>query len=279
MNHTQHALLTIVAAGLCGLIPQAGQAQTTDTKPPSNTTPPSSIFGEKTEVYLGLGAAWAPRYLGADESRLLPVPTLGVYRGIFFADSVRGIGVEYLAGNGFYASVSAGYDFGRTDKNSRWRPGSKKLAGMGEVKGSTTATLTLAQELTTWLAVNGEAEFRIAGFERGNRYRLGIESTLLRGNRNKVTLGVNAHAGDVRYNRTYFGVNPIQAQASRFARFEPRSGMYAYSLSAYWEHDFDPHWTLSLGVNAMRFSERARHSPVVERRNGISSFASLHYGF
>jgi len=273
MNRAVSSLLTAAIVGVGGVIPLASHAQAEDT--PSTL----SLFGDNTEVYLGLGAAWVPRYLGADESRLLPVPTFGVYRGIFFADSVRGLGVEYLAHQGFYASAALGYDFGRSEKNSRWRPGSKKLAGMGEVKGATTATVTLAQELTSWLAVNAEAEFRVAGFKRGNRYQAGVDVTPLRSARNKITLSGNVHAGDVRYNQTYFGVNPAQAQASRFADFKTRSGVYAYSLSAYWEHTFDAHWTLSLGIDAMRFGERARRSPVVERRNGISGFASLHYGF
>lgn len=265
--------LSLLAGSLCLLMPLHTQAQE------SNVNMPTSLFGDKTEITVGLGAAVTPRYLGAKDSRAMPVPTLSIYRGIFFADSVRGLGAEYLTQGGLYASVAIGYDFGRTEKDSDWRPGSKRLQGMGEVKGATTANFLLAQELTSWLSVNGEAEVRIAGYERGNRYRLGLESTVLQTAGDVVTLGVNVHAGDGRYNRTYFGVSESQARASRFSRFNAESGVYAYSLSADWHHDFSKNWTMSVGVNVMEFSDKARKSPVVEEKTGVTGFATLHYSF
>lgn len=234
---------------------------------------------EKTEVTVGLGMAYAPRHLGAKEMRWIPFPTLSLYRGVFFLDTVRGVGAEYLTSNGLYASLAIAYDFGRSEKNSHWRPGSRKLRGMGEVKGATTANLLVAQELTSWLSINGEAEFRLAGHHRGNRYRLGLEATLLEKNNDAITLGVHVHAGDAQYNRTYFGVSDDQSKTSRFPRFAIQSGIYAYSVSADWYHDFDPHWTLSMGVNAMQFSNKARQSPIVERKTNVIGFAALHYAF
>ncbi|EMV8752075.1 MipA/OmpV family protein [Escherichia coli] len=271
--HTASSALSLLAGSLCLLMPLQSQAQQ------HATETPTSIFGDKTEITVGLGAAVTPRYLGAKDSRAMPLPTLSIYRGIFFADSIRGLGMEYLTQSGLYASVAIGYDFGRTEKDSDWRPGSKRLQGMGEVKGATTANFLLAQELTSWLSVNGEAEVRIAGHERGNRYRLGLESTILNAVDDVVTLGVNVHAGDGRYNRTYFGVSAEQAQASRFSRFNAESGVYAYSLSADWHHDFSKRWTMSVGVNVMEFSDKARKSPVVEEKTGVTGFATLHYAF
>ena len=271
--------LSIIASALCLLMPLQSLAQQHHQTQQQGTDTPASLFGDTTEVVVGLGAAYTPRYLGAKDSRAIPVPTLSIYRGIFFADTVRGIGTEYLTQNGLYASMAISYDFGRTEKDSDWRPGSTRLQGMGEVKGATTANFLLAQELTSWLSVNGEADLRVAGHERGNRYRLGLESTILRTDNDVFTLGVNMHAGDGRYNRTYFGVNDAQAQASRFSHFNAESGVYAYSLSADWHHDFNRHWTMSLGVNVMEFSDKARNSPVVEEKTGVAGFAALHYSF
>jgi len=270
---TVSSALSLLAGGLCLLMPLQSLAQqhATDTS--------TNILGNKTEITVGLGAAVTPRYLGAKDSRTMPVSTLSIYHGIFFADSIRGLGVEYLTQSGLYANMAIGYDFGRTEKDSNWRPGSKRLQGMGEVKGATTANFLLAQELTSWLSVNGEAEVRIAGHERGNRYRLGLESTILNAVDDVVTLGVNMHVGDGRYSRTYFGVSTAQAQASRFARFNAESGIYAYSVSADWHHDFSKHWTMSVGVSVMEFSDKARRSPVVEEKTGVTGFTTLHYAF
>lgn len=123
-----------------------------------------SLFGDRTEVIVGIGAAYIPHYLGAKNTRVIPLPTFSVYRGIFFIDTVRGAGAEYQTDGGFYSSLALGYDPGRTENNSDWRPGSKRLQGMGEVKGATTANLLLAQSLTPWLSINGEAELRIAKY-------------------------------------------------------------------------------------------------------------------
>ncbi|HGM5492728.1 TPA: MipA/OmpV family protein [Serratia fonticola] len=265
--------LALIVSSISILIPLTGHTQSHD---PAD---PISLFGDRAEVTLGFGAAYIPRYLGAKHASLIPVPTISVYRGIFFIDTVRGAGVEYQASNGFYGSLALGYDPGRAEKNSDWRPGSKRLQGMGEVKGATTANLLLAQPLTSWLSLNGEAELRLAGHQRGNRYRLGLESPLLQTTISEITFGANVHAGDGRFNRTYFGVNEAQAQTSRFSHFDAGSGVYAYSLSVDWHIDFDEHWTASLGGNVMRFSEKAHSSPVAERKTGVSGFTTLHYAF
>ncbi len=272
-RHMTSAVSVFITGSLCLLMPLKSQAQQ------QVADVSTRLFGEKTEVTVGLGAAYTPRYLGAKQSRAMLVPTLSIYRGIFFADSMRGLGAEYLTQSGFYSSVAIGYDFGRTDEDSVWRPGSKQLQGMGEVTGATTATFQLAQDLTSWLSIKGEAELRVAGYKRGNRYRLGLESTVLKTAGDVITLGMNVHAGDKRYNRTYFGVSDAQAQASRFSRFDADSGVYAYSLSADWQHKFNQHWAMLVGLNVMEFREEANKSPVVEEKTGVTSFASLHYSF
>lgn len=272
-NPLANSILALIISGIpmLALLPAHAQKPVTEE--------PASLFGDRTEVIAGLGAAYVPRYLGAKNTRVVPIPTLSIYRGIFFVDTVRGAGAEYQTNGGFYSSLALSYDPGRAEKNSDWRPGSKRLQGMGEVKGATTANLLLAQTLTPWLSLNAEAEFRLAGQERGNRYRLGLESALLQTTASEFTLGANVHAGDGRYNRTYFGVSETQARTSRFTRFEAGSGVYAYSLSVDWHYDVDQHWTASMGGNVMRFSEKARNSPVAERKTGVTGFTTLHYAF
>ncbi|MEC5344266.1 MipA/OmpV family protein [Brenneria populi] len=264
--------LICLACALAAL-PLAGRAQ------PSESPAPASLFGDKTDVNVGLGAAVGPRYLGARQTRVTPALALSVSRGIFFVDMLRGAGAEYMTDGGFYVSGALTYDPGRKDRDSAWRPGSKRLRGMGEVKGATTVDVQMSQQLTSWLAINGEAELRVAGYERGNRYRLGLEGTLWRDGGDTLTLGVNAHAGDGRYNRTYFGVSEQQHRHSRFSRFDAKSGVYAYSASLDWQHDFDRNWTLFMGVNLMEFSDRAHHSPLVEGDTGVTGFAMVNYTF
>lgn len=92
-------------------------------------------------------------------------------------------------------------------------------------------------------------------------------------------MGMNVHAADRDYNQTYFGVTQTQSQRSRFSQFTPKSGIYAYSLTADWSHDFNKHWTLFAAVNVMQFSERAKNSPLVEEKTGITGTLMLNYSF
>jgi len=93
-THDQRCL-GFITGSLCLLMPLKSQAQQ------QVADVSTRLFGEKTEVTVGLGAAYTPRYLGAKQSRAMLVPTLSIYRGIFFADSMRGLGAEYLTQSGF----------------------------------------------------------------------------------------------------------------------------------------------------------------------------------
>lgn len=237
------------------------------------------LWGDRTEIDIGVGVAGLSRYVGSKEDKLVLAPTLSIYRGAFFLDSIRGLGVEYLHDSGVYASLAWSYDLGREERNSTWRPGSSKLRGMGRVAGASTLNLLGAVPLGNWLSVNVEADIRVAGAERGNRYRAALEATALEDDDDLLTFGAHVHGGSRRYNQTFFGVTPSQAATSRFEAFAPRSGVHGYALAVDWHHQFDRRWTLSMGLKALRLSERAKASPVIEQRNDVNGFASLHYRF
>lgn len=239
-----------------------------------------SIWGEKTELTIGAGVGAMPRYWGSSETRIVPIPVVAVQRGAFFADIVRGIGAEYQTNSGLYFSTSLGYDMGRTNRDSTWEPGSKRLEGMGVVKGSTTFNVLVAQPITSWLSVNGEAEFRMGGQrDRGNQYRLGLHSDLIDNDKDTLSLDLSAHAGDAKYNRTYFSVTPQQSASSRFAAYTADSGVYAYSLTGSWSHTFTPHYSLVTAVVVTRLTGDAGRSPLVQERTGVTGVASLNYTF
>jgi len=234
---------------------------------------------DKTDVTLGLGVGFTPRYMGADNYRSLVLPMLGIQRGVLFADSTRGIGLQWKSSSGLSASAAVNYDFGRSDKNTSSRYGSNELAGMGTVQGATVADFTLGQELLPWLSVSGEAELRMAGEHRGNRYRLGFEGIAFHSDTNTVALDVDAHAGDGRYNQTYFGVSDEQSRLSRFSTFRADSGIYAYSAALNWLHTFDAHWSASTSLTLTHYTDQARGSSLVESDAEAMGIAALNYTF
>lgn len=238
-----------------------------------------SIWGERTDVIVGLVASHAPRYLGSKNYVSSLQPMARIQRGIFFLDAEDGLGVQWQSESGFSTRASLGYDYGRADGDSGYRHGSDTLKGMGEVSGATFFRLAASQELTAWLALNAEAEMRVAGEKRGDRYSLGLEGTLWNSDADTVTLGFDAHAGSGRFNQTYFGVTPEQSASTRFASFKADQGIYAYSSELSWQHTFDDHWSTVAGVAVTHFTDQVRNSPIVSKDTTTVSYLVLNYTF
>jgi outer membrane protein len=234
---------------------------------------------EKTEVTLGAGVNYAARYPGADRFQLVPAPVVSVQRSILFADSLRGAGLQYQSSSKFYVSQSVFYDLGRLDKNSMWRPGSGRLAGMGDVPGSTTARTLIAQELTPWLLASAETEMALRKQARRNRYRLGVEFTAFKTASDNVTIDLDTWWGDGRYNSAYFGVTPQQAGRTGFAAFRPGAGLYAQAPGASWEHHLDSHWSSTLQLTDTRYAGHVAASPVVTRRTSPGATLAIAYTY
>ncbi|GKS92729.1 MipA/OmpV family protein [Acidovorax sp. SUPP2539] len=272
MKPTALRLAPCLLASVFVAMPHAGHAQTL-------AGWGSRLLGDTTDFSIGAAARVTPRYPGSDDHRVEILPVLSVQRGIFFADTSRGIGLQWQSESGFYASQSVFYDFGRVQRNSPFRPGSRKLAGLGDVPDSVTTRTLLMQQFTPDFSVSAEAEFALESGARRNRYRLGAEYNLLKTSADTVSLSADVHAGDRRYNQAYFGVTPQQASRTRFAAFNAGSGVYGYAIGASWSHALAPHWTTSLQVSALRYVDNAEHSPLVVRRTSVTGGAAVTYTY
>ena len=234
---------------------------------------------DKTTATLGLGMGVTPRYMGADRYRALVLPMFSLQHGVLFADTTRGVGLQFQSDSGFGASMAINYDLGRKEKDNTIRPGGRELNGLGDINGATVADFTLSQQLFDWLSVSGEAELRMAGEHRGNRYRFGLEGILFHSDSDTLALDVDAHAGDGRYNQTFFGVTQAQSQRSLYGRYDADAGIYAYSAALNWQHTLDAHWSTLVSLTLTHYADQARKSPLVMRDNaGLGMFA-INYTF
>ncbi|NVM77523.1 outer membrane protein [Duganella sp. SG902] len=269
------ALLAILI-GIPALPAHAGDANTD--QPPRAAI--DSLLGSKTEVTVGVALSAATRYPGADTGSVLrPIPVLSIQRGVLFADTTRGAGLQYQSSTGFYISQSFSYDRGRLERNSGWRPGSSRLAGMGDVPGSPTARTLIAQQLQPWLTASAEMELALRDDARRNRYRTGVELVPLRSAADIIAVDIDAWWGDGRYNQAYFGVTPAQAAQTRFAVAHPGSGMYVRSAGLSWEHHLDAHWSSTLQLTITRYVGDVSDSPVVARRTSAGATAAITYSY
>ncbi|KLD69893.1 MipA/OmpV family protein [Xanthomonas pisi] len=260
--------VSLLASSL--LLPCLAQAQT-------DLTGSSRLLGDHTEITVGAAAVAAPRYAGAERARVQANPVLVVQRGMLFFDAARGAGLQFQSDSGFYASQSVYYDLGRLQRDNDWRPGSRVLAGMGDVPGSVTARTLLMQQITPYVNVNAEAEFALKDAARRNRYRAGVEFTLLHSASDTVTLDLDVHAGDRRFNQAYFGVTDAQSARSGLQRFNAGSGVYAAAVGSSWTHSLGDHWATTVGVTGTRYADNADDSPLVVRRSFVSGTFAVTY--
>lgn len=140
-------------------------------------------------------------------------------------------------------------------------------------------TAELGYNFTPWLAIRSEAEFALSEPDRGNRYRVGLEGVLWNSLQNDVWYSFDTNFSDRRFSGTYFGVTPTQSANSRFSRYNPGSGIYAYSLSLNWEHRFSRHWSVLMSINAISLTGDARQSPIIQEHSNMYTLGAINYSF
>jgi outer membrane protein len=276
-NFLQHAVIAASIA-MCSLSAHADMPATGEQAGASTSEEPS-IFGQRTDLTVGVGISYAARYPGAAIGQVVPVPVLAVQRGVLFADTLRGIGLQYQSTSAFYISESIYYDFGRLDRDNRWRPGSGRLAGMGDVPSSATSRTIVAQQLTPLLLASAETETALRDNARRNRFRVGVELTPLKTDLDTVTVDLDAWWGDGRYNGTYFGVTPPQAGRTAYPVFSPGAGLYALVPGVSLEHHLDGHWACTLQLTGTHYTAKVAGSPLVAKRTASSASVAIAYTY
>ncbi|HCT8839271.1 structural protein MipA [Pseudomonas aeruginosa] len=271
MNYNDKRLTAV-----CGGILLLGIAGTATAQTEHDSEPRSQRDSENS---LGLGVGIAPEYLGARDSRVQLVPMVVVMQGPFYLDSTRGVGYRHETRSGLFFGQSLNWDPGRTDHDSKSRPGSDRLRGMGTVKGSLITSLEVGYYFAPWLAVRAESEFALTERDRGNRFSLGLEGGLWSEGKNDIWYSTNAYFSDGRFAQSYFGVTSDQSAASGFSRYTPDRGFYAYSASINWEHRFDKHWSAMISVNAVSLADDARKSPIVQESLNTFALGAINYIF
>ncbi|HVI56045.1 MAG TPA: MipA/OmpV family protein [Luteibacter sp.] len=268
-----HAAWVVTALGLVTVSPLAiAQDSASTTQAPA--ADPNTL-----QAAVGVAAVNAPRYAGSSRDRVQFLPVASVAKGPWFADTLRGIGAQYQTDGGFSISEAFHYDFGRVDRDSNLRPGSKSLRGMGDVPGSIVSRTIVAQQLNAMLSMSAEAEYSLKDGTRRARYRTGVQLALIQREADMLTLNVDVHGGNAAFNRAYFGVSSAQSARTRFATYRAAGGLYAYSSSLNWTHVFSPRWSSNVVVSGVRYSGQVDDSPIVARRTALTSAVAMNYSF
>ncbi len=204
-------------------------------------------------IHLGPGVLWAPKFEGARERRVVPIPVVDLrYKQDRFFVSVRdGVGATLLTHEGFRVGPLLRLNGGR----------GAPASGLGSVP----------------LTIEGGA-FAKYDFSRHAGARLEVRRGLGGHNGWLVDVGADARArwgavgfsagprlsiADGGYNRAFFGVDQEQSARSGYARYEPGFGVRSVgaSASALWHVTDSIHAIAILSYG--RLVGQAGDSPIV----------------
>ncbi|URL58999.1 MipA/OmpV family protein [Luteibacter flocculans] len=229
------------------------------------------------QAAFGVAAVTGPRYAGSDRTFVQILPVIAIQKGPWFIDTLRGLGAQYQTESGFSISEALHYDFGRVDRDSTFRPGSRTLRGMGDVAGSVVSRTIVAQQFNAMLSASAEAEYSLKDGTHRARYRAGVEVGLWQSETDSVAVNADLHAGNRAFDRAYFGVSPVQSRRSGYAAYQADAGLYAYSGSATWTHVFSPHWSSNLVLQGTHYMGKAGDSPLVKRHTALGTALAVNY--
>lgn len=228
----------------------------------------------------GIGLAYVPEYAGADKRRVLPLPFLEkTYSNGVFLSTRRGIGYGAALGD-FHLSAALGYDGGREDHKENYFSGSDDLKGMGKIKGSALAVLSVGYKLgSTNLSLTTKQN--LSHREYGNSYTLGMETPVYTTASDQIGFGASAEYADRKHMQTYFGVTATQAlgTGNRYRVYTPGGGLANVSANVNWTHVIDSNWVVRSAVGVSRLAGDAADSPLTRRKTTPVLMTALVYKF
>ncbi|GAB7272401.1 MipA/OmpV family protein [Dickeya ananatis] len=228
-------------------------------------------------VTVGLAAHNAPRYSGSDQQVWNLLPVIQARQGAFFFDTAKGAGYDLQFGQ-FYLEHTLGYNPGRTDKNATFRAGSDKLRGMGKIDGVLNTAVAIGWQFNNQWSVEAKATLPLTD-SQGVQYQTSLTSILFQNKSD--TLGAQGILlfGDARNNNLFYGVSQQQSQNSGYRVYQAGSGLYGQSVSLFWSHQFDSHWTTLLSGSYTHLNDKASDSPIVFRADQGEGTVAVTYTF
>lgn len=238
---------------------------------------------------VGAGVFAAPDYLGSDETRILPIPILGVeYKGRVFLGPApgglgAGLGVNLIRSQRFTLTAGLGGTDSRPEDRADAlagtddrRLGLSAVSGIGYRIGPLEAGISVAAGLRDNAGVSGTG-------------RLGLTMPLSQ--RIYFGLGGNVTVADGDNMRYDFGVSTTEAarRAQLIASGDPRlrpgdgrsyrpdGGVKEVGGSANLAVVLSPRWSAFGFAGVSRLSDEAAASPLVRRRTGWSGGGGITY--
>ncbi|MEM7568405.1 MAG: MipA/OmpV family protein [Pseudomonadota bacterium] len=234
--------------------------------------PPGAPAGPPPDsLTVGLGAAIAPRFPGADEYAPLPFPSFEYrFNGRTLRNSGFGFEVDLTKGSTLDFGPIVRINGGRDDLNSASDPVIEALgqvsltAEVGAFIATTRPMITsrsgppilFTARASIVQALGGHDGFIVEG-----------SAGFIRPSRTWTFIGlgnISYVSGD--YNDAFFSVNAAQSQASGLQEFDADSGLRDIGATGIARYQISPKWSVTSLLNYARLLDEASNSPIVTER-------------
>jgi outer membrane scaffolding protein for murein synthesis (MipA/OmpV family) len=229
------------------------------------------------EVRLGTGAAFQPRYPGADQYHTLVGPSFDVrYKDLAFLSTGEGLGLNLVQGPNWRASISAVYDLGR-----RGHDDPSRLNGLGNINPAPEVKLAAEYVVSKDLPLVFRMSLtRSLGGSNGWIADVGTYMPMPGSTEHFFWFaGPSVSFADSDYMSSWFGVNGQQAAASQYRRFDAHAGLVSAGFGVTLIWFIDKHWFVTADGALKRMLGSAADSPITQSKTDGVTDVSINYQF
>ena len=227
-------------------------------------------------VRVGLGGQIQPKFIGSDDTRVLPLIDLDIARGTNpfpFEAPDDAFGIKLISEGGFAAGPAANIQ------------GKRKESDVGAPVGKVSTTIEVGgfaeYHLSDSFRLRADVRKGLGGHD-GLIGSLGADYIWRDGDKYVFSIGPRVLAANSRFQRAYFGVDSDAALASGLPAYRPKGGIYAVAATSGLSYQFNERFGMFGYARYERLVGDAAKSPIIRElgsRNQLSGGLGLSYSF
>lgn len=229
------------------------------------------------KVRLGIGSTFEPRYDGSSRYHTLVGPSTDIrFRDLAFLSTGEGLGVNFVQGPNWRASIAAVYDLGR-----RAHDDPAHLNGMGNINAAPEVKLAGEYAISkSFPAVIRATVTRSFGGSNGWVADVGAYTPLPGSSESFFWFaGPSVTFADSKYMNSWFGVTPTQSTNSGYRQYDAGAGIKSAGFGVTMVWFANKHWFVTADGALKRLVGNAARSPIIQTKtNGVCD-VSLNYQF
>jgi MipA family protein len=261
MRHRQ--ILTSIFSAHLVLAPGAALAQEADSDPETQN-------GIEIDAAIGPGIFIAPKYPGAKDYLVLPLPALDLTAGRFFLNR-DGLGINVVDVDGLTIGLSGFVEFGRDENDDPVR-----LRGLGDLDAVPQGKLFVSKQFGRMMAratlkhAFGATDGTTLDLEAGMAFPLSS---------GVIFAGPIVSFADAKYADGFFGISADQAVAGQRPAYDPDPGLYQVGINAGANFPISDRWSAGAFASYRYLVGDAGKSPVIADRDQPAAGLFLSYRF